>query len=148
MTIMREKIIYVVAAVAAVLLVHNLYQTFLGLPDEVAQGAIYRIIFFHVPAAATFMFAAFVSMVASVYYLARRSFTADALASSVTEVGVVFGLVNLATGMIWARIIWGVWWAWDARLTFMLISCLMYAGYPPYRNRAHHLRGSRTGSPA
>ena len=31
--------------------------------------------------------------------------------------------------MIWARIIWGIWWAWDARLTFMLISWLMYGGY-------------------
>ena len=131
---MREKLVYALAAIAALLLVRNLYETFLGLPDEVAQGAIYRIIFFHVPAAFTFMFAAFVSMVASVIYLVRKSFAADAVAASVTEVGLVFGAVNLATGMIWARIIWGVWWAWDARLTFMLISWLMYAGYLMLRN--------------
>jgi heme exporter protein C len=31
--------------------------------------------------------------------------------------------------MVWARVIWGIWWAWDARLTFMLISWLMYGGY-------------------
>ena len=41
----------------------------------------------------------------------------------------MFGAINLASGMVWARIIWGVWWAWDARLTFMLISWLMYGGY-------------------
>jgi heme exporter protein C len=126
---MREKVMYALAALAALLLVRNLYEMFLGLPDEVLQGAIYRIIFFHVPAAFTFMTAAFVSMVASVLYLSRKNFAADAVAASVTEVGLVFGVVNLMTGMVWARVIWGVWWAWDARLTFMLISCLMYAGY-------------------
>jgi heme exporter protein C len=68
-------------------------------------------------------------MGASVVFLIKKSFAADALAASVTEVALVFGAVNLATGMVWARIIWGIWWAWDARLTFMLISWLMYGGY-------------------
>src|SRR5688500_7598169 len=126
---MREKLIYALAAIAALLLTRNLYQMFLGLPDEVLQGAIYRIIFFHVPAAFTFMTRALVSMVASVLYLFRKDFSADSVAASVTEVGLVFGVVNLLTGMIWARIIWGIWWAWDARLTSMLVSCLMYSGY-------------------
>ena len=126
---MREKLLYGVSAVAAALLVRNLYMTFLQLPDEALQGAIYRIIFFHVPAAWTFMVFAFVAMVASITYLVKKSFRADALAASVTEVALVFGAINLATGMVWARIIWGIWWAWDARLTFMLISWLMYGGY-------------------
>jgi len=102
---------------------------FIQLPDESAQGAIYRIIFFHVPAAFTFMIGAFASMVASVLFLARKDFRYDAFAASVTEISLAFGAVNLLTGMIWARVIWGIWWAWDARLTFMLISWLMYAGY-------------------
>ena len=117
------------AAVASVLLVLNLYKIFVRLPDESAQGAIYRIIFFHVPAAAAFMAAAFASMVASVLFLAKKDFRYDAFAASATEVGLVFGAINLITGMIWARMIWGIWWAWDARLTFMLISWLMYGGY-------------------
>lgn len=120
---------YALAAIAGVLLVRNLYETFLSLPDEALQGAIYRIIFFHVPAAWTFMLGALVAMVASVIVLIRKSFAADALAASVTEIALVFGAVNLATGMVWARIIWGIWWAWDARLTSMLISWLMYGGY-------------------
>ena len=77
----------------------------------------------------TFMFAAFASMVASVLFLVRRDFGADSFAAAVTEVGLVFGAINLITGMIWARYAWGIWWAWDARLTFMLISWLMYGGY-------------------
>jgi heme exporter protein C len=126
---MRDKILYGTGAVALSLLIYNLYTMFLALPDEAAQDAIYRIIFFHVPAAFTFMTGAFVSMVVSVLFLVRKNTTYDAIAVSATEVGLAFGVVNLLTGMIWARIIWGIWWAWDARLTFMLISCLMYAGY-------------------
>jgi heme exporter protein C len=61
--------------------------------------------------------------------LDRKDTRYDALAASATEVGLAFGVINLLTGMVWARIIWGIWWAWDARLTFMLISCLMYGGY-------------------
>jgi heme exporter protein C len=126
---MRNRILYATGAVASALLVWNLYTIFVGLPDEADQGAIYRIIFFHVPAAFTFMLAAFASLVASVLFLVRKDFRHDAFAASATEVALVFGAVNLATGMIWARVIWGIWWAWDARLTFMLISWLMYGGY-------------------
>jgi heme exporter protein C len=126
---MRDKILYATGAVALSLLIFNLYTMFLALPDEAAQDAIYRIIFFHVPAAWTFMIGAFVAMVMSVMYLVRKNSSYDAIAASATEVALAFGVVNLLTGMIWARIIWGIWWAWDARLTFMLISCLMYGGY-------------------
>jgi heme exporter protein C len=93
--IMRTKVMFAVSAFVAVLLVRNLYETFLTLPDEALQGAIYRILFFHAPAAWTFMVGAFVSMVASVVYLTRRSFEADALAASATEVALVFGAINL-----------------------------------------------------
>lgn len=131
---MREKVIYALAAIGSLLLVRNLYTIFLGLPDEVLQGAIYRILFFHVPGAAVFMVGAFAAMVASILYLFRQKLQYDAFAASVTEVALVFGAVNLLTGMIWARVIWGVWWAWDARLTSMLISWLMYGGYLVLRN--------------
>jgi heme exporter protein C len=48
---------------------------------------------------------------------------------SVTEVAVVFLFIGLTTGMIWGRIIWGIWWTWDARLTSALVCWLLYAGY-------------------
>jgi heme exporter protein C len=41
----------------------------------------------------------------------------------------VFATINLVTGSIWARIIWGIWWTWDARLTSMLVCWLIFAGY-------------------
>ena len=130
---MREKILYFLGAAALALLVWNTYVIFLSVPDEAAQGYIYRILYIHAPAAWLFMIFAFVSMVCSIAFLVSRDFKWDSMAVSVTEVALPFGAVNLVTGMIWARIIWGVWWVWDARLTFMLISWLMYAGYLIFR---------------
>jgi heme exporter protein C len=126
---MREKIIYAMGALAAILLVRNLYVILIGLPDEAAQGAIYRIIFFHVPPSFTAATLYVTSAVASILYLTKRDFKYDVLAVSAVEVGLAFAAVNLITGMIWARIIWGIWWTWDARLTWALISWLIYAGY-------------------
>ncbi|MBV9301924.1 MAG: cytochrome c biogenesis protein CcsA [Acidobacteriaceae bacterium] len=126
---MRERLVIALAAIAALLLAYNLYHIFLVLPDEAAQGAIYRIIFFHVPAAITAFTGFFVTLVLSIMYLISGNLRYDSLAASVTEVGVVFACVNLVTGMIWARIIWGIWWTWDARLTSMLVCVLIYSGY-------------------
>ncbi len=126
---MGTKILYVLGALAAVLLVRNLYVILLGLPDEKDQGAIYRIIFFHLPAFFTAALCYLTALISSVVYLVRKSQRADDLALSATEVGLAFAAVNLVTGMIWARIIWGIWWTWDARLTWALITWLIYAGY-------------------
>jgi heme exporter protein C len=126
---MREKLIYAMALAAAALLARNLYYIFMVHPDEADQGMIFRIIFFHVPAAMTAMLFAFVALVASVGFLATRNFKWDSLAVSITEVGLALLAVNLVTGSIWARIIWGIWWTWDARLTSALICWMLYAGY-------------------
>jgi heme exporter protein C len=126
---MREKLIYGLGAIAAVLLARDLYSIFMQLPDEASQGMIYRIIFFHVPAAITAMLCAAVACVASVLFLVTRNFKHDAIAVAVTEVGLAFLAANLVTGSIWGRIIWGIWWTWDARLTSALVCWLLYAGY-------------------
>jgi heme exporter protein C len=126
---MREKILYGIALLAAALLARNLYLIFLQLPDEAAQGAIYRIIYFHVPSAITAMLGFLVAGTASGIYLATKKLRYDGVAAAVTEVSLAFATVVLVTGSIWARIIWGVWWTWDARLTSMFVCWLLYAGY-------------------
>ncbi len=126
---MRERIVIGLAALAAVLLGYNLHQIFLGLPDEAAQGAIYRIIFFHLPAAITGMIGYFIALGFSVYYLASKDLRFDSLAASVIEVALVFSVVNIVTGSIWGRIIWGIWWTWDYRLTSALVCILIFSGY-------------------
>ena len=126
---MREKLLYVFGAVAALLFARNLYYIFMRFPDEASQGAIFRIIFFHVPAAMTAMLCSLVALISSVGFLATKKFKFDAMAVSVTEVGLAFLAANLVTGSIWGRIIWGIWWTWDARLTSALVCWLLYAGY-------------------
>ena len=119
----------ILSGLAAALLVRNLYVMLVKLPDEMYQGAIYRIIFFHVPAAWTAFLGFFVALVGSALYLATKNLRQDALAVAATEVSLAFGAANLITGMIWGRIIWGIWWTWDPRLTSMLVCVLLYAGY-------------------
>ena len=126
---MREKVAIGSAAVAAALLAYNLYQMFMVLPDEALQGAIYRILFFHAPAAMVGMVGYFVALTFSVLYLTGKKFLYDSLAASVVEVSLVFSVINLVTGSLWGRIIWGIWWTWDARLTSALVCVLIFFGY-------------------
>ncbi|HXA07161.1 MAG TPA: cytochrome c biogenesis protein CcsA [Bryobacteraceae bacterium] len=125
---MRQKVMFGMLALAGILFVRNLYVISV-LPDEVNQGQIFRIIFFHVPAAIAAMTGSAVALVASVLFLIKKDFFYDSLAVAVTEVGLAFLAVNLVTGSIWARVIWGVWWAWDPRLTSALVCWVLYAGY-------------------
>ncbi len=126
---MREKIAIGLAAAAAILLAYNLYQIFLVLPNDALQGAIYRIMYFHIPAAITGMIGYFIALVFSILYLSSGSFRWDSLAASIVEVSLVFSVVNIVTGSIWARIIWGIWWTWDYRLTSALVCVLIFFGY-------------------
>src|SRR6266567_6706213 len=125
---MRDKIIYVLGAVALGILVWNI-NTIAQLPEETRQGVVFKIIFFHVPMAISAMTASAVALVASVLFLITKNFKYDALAVAVTEVGLALLAGNLITGSIWGRQIWGIWWAWDARLTSALVCWLLYAGY-------------------
>lgn len=126
---MREKIAIPLAAGAALLLAYNLYQMFLVLPDEAMQGAIYRILFFHAPAAIVGMIGYFVALIFSIMYLSFKNLRYDSLAASIVEVSLVFSVVNIVTGSIWARIIWGIWWTWDYRLTSALVCVLIFFAY-------------------
>jgi heme exporter protein C len=126
---MRDKIIFVLAGICAAILSVNLYKILLVLPDEKDQGAIYRILYFHVPSIFTGFTGFFVALAASAMYLVTKNLKYDAFAAAVTEVSLAFATIVLATGMIWGRISWGIWWAWDARLTTMLVCWLIYAGY-------------------
>jgi heme exporter protein C len=119
----------VLAAIASILLVRNLYQIFLVLPDEASQGAIWRIFYFHVPSAMLGMIGFLTSMVFSLLYLAKKDLKWDAIAAGLVEVSLVFGAICLITGSLWGRIIWGIWWTWDARLTSMLVCWLLFFGY-------------------
>ena len=99
-------------------------------PDEV-QGEQVRMLYIHPPIAWVMYLAFGITALASLLYLvpATRSRLWDVLAGSTAEIGVVFGLLTLATGSIWGRPTWGVWWTWDARLTSTALLVALFAGY-------------------
>ena len=131
---MREKILYALGVLAGVLFIRNAYVILLHLPDEAEQGAIYRILFYHLPAFFTAALCYLSALGTSIAYLRTRNAIWDAYAAAATETGLAFAAINLVTGMVWAKIIWGVWWVWDARLTWALICWLVYFGYLMLRN--------------
>jgi heme exporter protein C len=100
-----------------------------GAPYESTMGLIQKIFYFHVPAAITAMLSAFVCGIASAIYLGRRGSTADQVALAAAELVVLFGAIVLATGPLWARKAWGVWWQWDPRLTITLVMWMVFVAY-------------------
>ena len=98
-------------------------------PTEEHMGEVYRIIYVHVPAAFTAFFSALILLIVSIIALLKRDSTAGLWGRAVAEVGLAFTVLTLATGSIWGRPTWGVWWEWDARLTTTLILALLYCGY-------------------
>jgi heme exporter protein C len=98
-------------------------------PTEQTMGDVYRIFYYHVPSAWVAGLCFFINFVASFVYLLKRSEKADALAAASAEVGIVFGIVLLISGPLWAKPVWGIWWTWDARLTSTLVQWVIYIGY-------------------
>ncbi|MGQ3070617.1 MAG: heme ABC transporter permease [Ferrovibrionaceae bacterium] len=98
-------------------------------PQDYQQGDTVRIMYVHVPSA--WMALAIYSgmAIASAVGLIWRHAVADLAAKASAPIGAGFTLVNLVTGSLWGKPMWGTWWAWDARLTSMLILFFLYLGY-------------------
>lgn len=133
---MTRRIGFTVPAVAILGVAVALALIFFYAPTEVIQGEVQRIFYVHVPTAWIMFLAFIVVAAASVMVLIRRDDWErwDRMALSAAEVGVVFSLIMLTTGPIWASRAWGVWWVWDARLTSSLILFLVYVGYLLFRS--------------
>ena len=104
-------------------------------PDKV-QGDLVRLVYLHPGVAWVALYLAFgLATVSSILYLwpRTRSLFWDRLAAASVEVGVVFNVCTLVSGSIWGKPTWGVWWAWDARLTLTAVLLVLYLGYMALR---------------
>ena len=83
----------------------------------------------HVPAAwiclGIFSMITFLSVIGYIFKIRNFFLISKSLAPS----GFVFSVIALVTGSIWGKPTWGTWWAWDARITSMLILSLFYVIY-------------------
>jgi heme exporter protein C len=98
-------------------------------PYESTMGLIQKIMYFHVPAWIAMYAAIAVCGLSSAIYLFQDKPAADRYAVSAAELTVLFGLMGLVTGPLWARKAWGVWWEWDVRLTTALLLELIFIAY-------------------
>jgi heme exporter protein C len=114
---------------AGLVLVAGLYLGLIVAPPDAVQGQVQRIMYLHVPSIVTAYLAFTVTCLASVLYLWKRDLVFDAVALSSAEIGVLLTGITLATGSIWGKSTWGVWWTWDARLTLTAILFTIYVGY-------------------
>ena len=126
----------VAAAVAAALMLVNLYCIFMVAPTDSVLGNVQRVFYLHVPIAIISFLAFFMVFVASIAYLWKRNPRWDGLAHAAAEIGVVFVSLALITGVIWARPVWNTWWTWEPRLTTTLILWLIYLAYLMIRSFA------------
>ena len=127
---MRIRLIWpALVGVSFLLMVAAVGLVFLWVPTEQTMGVVQKVFYFHVPLAWVAFLAFFVVLVGSVLYLWKREDRWDRLAYCSAEIGVVFTTLNLISGVIWAKPVWGVWWVWDARLTTVLVLWLIYVGY-------------------
>ena len=98
-------------------------------PEDYKQSHSVRIMYVHVPAAwislGIFSAITFLSIVGYIFKIRNFFLIAKSLAPS----GLVFNVIALVTGSIWGKPTWGTWWAWDARITSMLILVLFYIMY-------------------
>ena len=115
--------------VVAALIFFAGYAALFLAPDEKTMHVIQRIFYFHVPSWIAMFIAFSIVFIANIAYLATRKPTWDCLGVSAAEVGVVCCTIGLATGPLWARPVWGIWWTWDARLTTTFILWLLYISY-------------------
>lgn len=129
MTKVQAVLAGVSGRVAGVALAAALFAALVLAPVDARQGDVYRLLFVHVPSAWLAYLAFFVTFVGSVAYLLRGNPAADRVAASSAEVGVLFTGLAIATGAIWGRATWGVWWDWDPRLTTTAVLFLVFLAY-------------------
>jgi heme exporter protein C len=100
-----------------------------GAPYESTMGLVQKIFYYHMPSAWMFLTASIVCGVASARFLVSGDARHDRTAWAAAELAVLFGLLTLVTGPLWARKAWGTFWVWDARITSSLVGWMIAWAY-------------------
>jgi heme exporter protein C len=118
------------AALALGLAAAALALIFFVVPNDADQGFSQRIFYFHVPIALTAYGCFIVGAWKGLRHLWKGDPDADLQSYVAIHQGVIFGVLTLATGSIWAKISWGHWWLWsEKQLTLFLVLFLFYSAY-------------------
>jgi heme exporter protein C len=124
----------VLGALGIALTIFFHWQVFFWVPTEATMGLVQRIFYIHVAAWWVGFLALGIVALASATYLWIGDERLDQIARAAAEGGLLFITMGLLTGPLWARIAWGTWWTWEARLTLALLLWFIYLGYFLVRN--------------
>ena len=112
-----------------IVLMLGLFEALILSPEDYLQGDSVRIMYVHVPSAWISLGIFSLMAALSIMVIIFKNKIFFLIAKSLAPSGFVFSLVALVTGSIWGKPTWGTWWAWDARITSMLILCIFYLMY-------------------
>ncbi len=93
------------------------------------MGLVQKVFYFHMSAAWVGMLAFLMAAVFGILYLVHKDLKWDRLIASSVEIGLLFTVICILSGMIWARPIWNTWWTWDPRLTTVTIMAFTYIAF-------------------
>jgi len=124
----KNLITSLLVAMILVIIAGTIYALFISPPDYI-QGDSVRIMYVHVPASFLALGCFGFIGIASILNLIFKIKFMPLMAKSLAPVGCIFSIVSIVTGSLWGKPTWGVWWAWDARLTSMGILLLFYFAY-------------------
>ena len=124
-----EKLISFINSIFFILLLIALSFALIFSPPDYLQGDSVRIMYVHVPSAwiglASFTCIALLSIANFIF----KTKNLIIITKSIAPIGLMFTCLAIITGSLWGQPTWGTWWAWDARLTSMVLLALFYIGY-------------------
>ncbi len=115
--------------VSIILLFTAAYLAIFVAPTERVMGDVQRVFYFHVGTAWVALIGFVFTAGLSVVYLVTKDLKWDRIQVAAVEVSVMFFLITIILGSIWARPAWNTWWTWDPRLTTAAITELIYIAY-------------------
>ena len=128
LSISNKIITNLIIAMILVVFLGFIYALFISPPDYI-QGDSVRIMYVHVPSSFIALGSFAFIGIASISNLIFKVKFMPLMAKSLAPVGSIFTLISIVTGSLWGKPTWGIWWAWDARLTSMVILLCFYVAY-------------------
>lgn len=125
----KNKLLALLSVLAFLLVLFAFIRMLFFTPIEQTMGLVQKVFYFHMSAAWVGMLAFLAAAVFGLLYLSRKDLKWDTLTAASVEVGLLFTVICIISGMIWARPIWNTWWTWDPRLTTMTIMAFTYIAY-------------------
>ena len=118
-----------VFALFIIVLLIGLFEALILSPEDYKQSDSVRIMYVHVPSAWISLGIFSLISILSFGILIFKNKNFSLIAKSIAPSGLLFNIIALVTGSIWGRPTWGTWWAWDARITSMLLLAIFYLMY-------------------